>query len=370
MWPSVLGHLRRHAALPGSNLRAFSSVVYAGVATASADKLDIEWTDGLRSSVDLFHLRAWCTCPQCEHSTGQRLLNITDAPLAPRVSSVQVAPNNAGVHIEWAASGPQTDQSPPHATYLSSAAIRKLTSDPTTAASLTPPTLASNAAVSSVDFAALSSDDGVLALCEHIHRDGLAIVRHVPSVPGTVRDVAERIAPISHTHLYGSVFDVVAEHNPVNIAYTSERLKLHLDLAYYESPPGLQLLHALRYDATVEGGNSTFRDTFDAAETLRRRHPDHFKLLTRVPATFQKIHIHRTTPAILEYHRPHIALNDQNEVTAMFWSPPFEGVPTRIPAEKLPAYYAAYRALDEIIQENVIEFKLKQGELVVFNQRR
>ncbi|RHY02514.1 hypothetical protein DYB25_011686, partial [Aphanomyces astaci] len=56
-------------------------------------------------------------------------------------------------------------------------------------------------------------------------------------------------------------------------------------------------------------------------------------------------------------------------VTAMFWSPPFEGVPTRIPAEKLPAYYAAYRALDEIIQENVIEFKLKQGELVVFNQR-
>ncbi|RHY01044.1 hypothetical protein DYB36_012838 [Aphanomyces astaci] len=58
------------------------------------------------------------------------------------------------------------------------------------------------------------------------------------------------------------------------------------------------------------------------------------------------------------------------QVTAMFWSPPFEGVPTRIPAENLPAYYAAYRALDEIIQENVIEFKLKQGELVVFNQRR
>ncbi|RLO01669.1 hypothetical protein DYB28_015325, partial [Aphanomyces astaci] len=135
-------------------------VVYAGVATASADKLDIEWTDGLRSSVDLFHLRAWCTCPQCEHSTGQRLLNITDAPLAPRVSSVQgtsiprtlisivishlptVAPNNAGVHIEWAASGPQTDESPPHATYFSSSAIRKLTSDPTTSASSTPPTLA------------------------------------------------------------------------------------------------------------------------------------------------------------------------------------------------------------------------------------
>ncbi|RLO10614.1 hypothetical protein DYB28_010015, partial [Aphanomyces astaci] len=113
----------------------------------------------------------------------------------------------------------------------------------------------------------------------------------------------------------------------VNIAYTSERLKLHLDLAYYESPPGLQLLHALRYDATVQGG-------------------------------LDFVHMRWG----LRY--------EWRQVTAMFWSPPFEGVPTRIPAEKLPAYYAAYRALDEIIQENVIEFKLKQGELVVFNQRR
>ncbi|ETW07034.1 hypothetical protein, variant [Aphanomyces invadans] len=224
--------------------------------------------------------------------------------------------------------------------------------------------------VSSVEFTALSCDDGVFALCEHIHRDGLAIVRNVPSTSGTVRLVAERIAPISHTHLYGSVFDVVAEHNPVNIAYTSARLKLHLDLAYYESPPGLQLLHALRYDASVQGGHSTFRDTFDAAETFRQRHPDHFQVLARVPATFQKIHTDRKTPAIMEYHRPHIAVNHRDEVTAVFWSPPFEGPPTRIPPADMAAYYAAYRAFDAIVQENVIEFKLGQGDLVIFNQRR
>ena len=28
--------------------------------------------------------------------------------------------------------------------------------------------------------------------------------------------------------------------NPRNVAYTSEKLRLHIDLAYYESPPGLQ----------------------------------------------------------------------------------------------------------------------------------
>ena len=68
-----------------------------------------------------------------------------------------------------------------------------------------------------VEFDALSSDKGVLELCQHIIRDGLAIVRNVPSVPGNVRKVAETIAPISHTHLYGDVFDVIAEHNPVEL---------------------------------------------------------------------------------------------------------------------------------------------------------
>lgn len=29
--------------------------------------------------------------------------------------------------------------------------------------------------------------------------------------------------------------------NPRNLAYTDERLRLHMDLVYYESPPGLQV---------------------------------------------------------------------------------------------------------------------------------
>ncbi|KAF0689995.1 Aste57867_18585 [Aphanomyces stellatus] len=364
MFNSVCRHLtaaRRGLALP--SMRPFSSIVSAGV--EQNNKLRVAWADGHSSSFDLFHLRAWCTCPQCQHSTGQRLVNIADAPAAPRVDSVQVA-SDGGVQIQWAG-GDAT----PHASHFQASEIRKMCYD---AASLdviaaTPPALPATTAVSSVQYDDLSSDAGVLALCQHIMRDGLAIVRHVPSTRGQVQVVAETIAPISHTHLYGNVFDVVAEHNPVNIAYTSERLKLHLDLAYYESPPGLQLLHALRYDPTVQGGDSTFRDTFDAAETLRVRHPEHFRTLTRVPATFKKFHLDRATPAILEYERPHIALNHRDEVVGVFWSPPFEG-PLRVPAEDVGLYYEAYRAFDAIVQENVIQFKLEQGDLVIFNQRR
>lgn len=114
--------------------------------------------------------------------------------------------------------------------------------------------------------------------------------------------------------LYGEVFDVIAEPDPVNIAYTNQHLKHHHDLAYYESPPGLQLLHALRFDTSVIGGESTFVDTMAVAHTLRQLYPEHFQVLCRVPATFKKHHLNRSNPAIMEYQRPHIQLNHRDEV--------------------------------------------------------
>ena len=47
--------------------------------------------------------------------------------------------------------------------------------------------------------------------------------------------------------IYGAVSEVVVKENPENIAFTGNRLPLHQDLVYYESPPGIQLLHCLRY---------------------------------------------------------------------------------------------------------------------------
>ena len=46
---------------------------------------------------------------------------------------------------------------------------------------------------------------------------------------------------------FPQVFDVESCPNPINVAYSDVALGLHTDLAYYESPPGLQLLHCLRH---------------------------------------------------------------------------------------------------------------------------
>ena len=47
-----------------------------------------------------------------------------------------------------------------------------------------------------------------------------------------------------------------------------------MDLCYYESPPGLQLLHCLAFDGGVEGGETTLIDAFAVAEQLRREEPE------------------------------------------------------------------------------------------------
>ena len=57
--------------------------------------------------------------------------------------------------------------------------------------------------------------------------------------------------------------------DPINVAYSNLGLELHIDLAYYESPPGLQLLHCLQFDDDVVGGLSQLFDGFRIAQVGR-----------------------------------------------------------------------------------------------------
>ena len=117
-------------------------------------------------------------------------------------------------------------------------------------------------------------------------------VSGVPCTEGAVREVAERLGPIQ-SQIYGDIFDVRSEPGAINLAYTTEAIGPHMDLCYYESPPGLQLLHCMQFDADVQGGGSFLIDGFAVAEQLRREQPAAFDALSRLPATFLKDHSDR-----------------------------------------------------------------------------
>ena len=189
-----------------------------------------------------------------------------------------------------------------------------------------------------------------------------------------VRVVAGLVGPMQ-PNIYGDLFDVVSKGDAaINLAYTSEAIGPHMDLCYYESPPGLQLLHCLRFDDDVVGGESLLIDAFAAAERLRARSPAAFEVLSSVPATFLKDHSRRARPVLLSYRRPHIALEPRTRrVVGAFWSPPFEGplLADGLSAAAVGEYYRAYQLFhDEIRRGPRWEARLEVGDMIVFNNRR
>ena len=62
-------------------------------------------------------------------------------------------------------------------------------------------------------------------------------------------------------------------------------LPLHQDLVYYESGPGVQLLHCVQFDDSVEGGFLTFLDLFGAVEVVPPRWRGALRSRARGPLT-------------------------------------------------------------------------------------
>lgn len=218
----------------------------------------------------------------------------------------------------------------------------------------------------------------------------------------TVSRVARRLGWAVQTTLYGETFTVEATADPINAAYSPCFLEGHQDLAYYESPPGLQLLHCTRFDDGLAGGESVIVDAVAAAEALRACDPRSFVTLASVPVTLQKIHYSRERPAHMLYRRPAVAVaapaamgfelggaaDDASDddwaraaaaagpVTTVSWAPPFEGA-LRVPHPSVAAAHsrsmaALGRVVDTMARNGVGAHceRLPEGTMLAFSNRR
>ena len=88
---------------------------------------------------------------------------------------------------------------------------------------------------------------------------------------------------ISHTRetFFKTPFEVINIPKPNNSAYTAHALQNHMDLPWFENPPGYQFLHCLVNSA--KGGDSSAVDAFAVAEYLKKNDKDTFDTLTTIP---------------------------------------------------------------------------------------
>jgi len=218
----------------------------------------------------------------------------------------------------------------------------------------------------------LVDDRAIFNVLKAIYTDGLVLVSGIIQEKKTVADLTKKIAPIYQT-VYGEVFDIKFTQSPSNIAYSNESIDLHMDLTYYDSPPGLQILHCLSDSEKICGGESIFLDAFFVANLFKQSDPEAFHVLSSYPTTFQKIEHDAEHPAFMVIKKPIFSVNEEAELIGIRWAPNFEG-PLMLPHDKMPAYYTAYlkffNFIDACKKEFGFAFKLEQDEAVLLNNRR
>lgn len=235
--------------------------------------------------------------------------------------------------------------------------------------------------------------EGMHKIVKALHDYGLAFVTELPdqntkvvdaedkdvgtvtAEPILVEEVGKKIGYIKET-FYGRSWDTRSVPNPKNVAYTSQYLPLHMDLLYYESPPGIQLLHVIKNQAI--GGESIFTDSFASAKYVWEKNPAAYRALCEIPLTFHYIndgqHYHNTVPMIVEHQQ-----TDKSKWTnpkAINYAPPFQGPFDAVElvegGKKCELFREGLRLFEEHLTsaENELRTKMEENSCVLFLNRR
>ncbi len=199
-----------------------------------------------------------------------------------------------------------------------------------------------------------------------VRSHGFALLRGVPVRSGAVCEVAALFGYVRETN-YGRWFDVRAQVDPSNLAYTNLGLQAHTDNPYRDPPPGLQLLACLQN--AVEGGLSMVVDGFRVAEMLQAEDQGAFDLLSRHCARFGYA---GDAGVRLAAKKPVIELGADGELVAIRFNNRSAAPMVDIPYASMPAWYAAYRRFAELVEDPALaaRFRLQPGELFIVDNTR
>ncbi|KAL2157304.1 hypothetical protein VTH06DRAFT_6242 [Thermothelomyces fergusii] len=356
-----------------------------GIVEFNSQKVKFRWWDDPPGNPELaispLWLRDSCPCHLCvDPDSGQKNFSTTELPDSPLIDSVQVTADRT-LEIVWA--DDPVSGGAPHKSVYPADEIKEWLVDNKWRRGRVVPRDPERILWDKAQYEALLAEgrcrvsyedwlgDGSAfwdALLD-LRQTGLITVTGVPPDEAAVERIANRIGPIQET-FYGRTWDVRAKPRAENVAYTNKTLGLHQDLLYYDPVPGLQLLHCL--SNSCEGGESLFSNGVRAAYELLLTKPFAFyKQLAELDVWFgyRKGDHHYTAT------RQTIKLGSRGLPSEVRWAPPFQATfklassPAR--SANLYQWKRAAAAFQRILEDerNVVEFKLREGECVIFDNR-
>ena len=212
----------------------------------------------------------------------------------------------------------------------------------------------------------INSESGLIKWLELLHYNGIAIVKNSPVEKNSALKVLNRISHTRET-FFKTPFEVINIPKPNNSAYTAHALRNHMDLPWFENPPGYQFLHCLVNSA--KGGDSSAVDAFAVADYLKNNEKDIFDILVNTPLKFRDKDY--TQEAIRSVHGTAISLTKDGDYNDIRYSIATLDTLDCHP-DQMDSVYKAHHRFGNLLHHPKfqINFRLEPGDIFSFNNRR
>ena len=331
--------------------------------SANGASLDIFWTDGEKSNFNYLWLRDNCPTAH-DKDSRHRMFNILEVSTGIKAKDCKINDDGKLV-IEWSEGN--------HTSYFDPKWLRENCYTLKNKQKYNSPyKLWNNSlqkdlnSISIEHDEIISSDEGLIKWLEILHYKGIAIVKNTPIEKESAFTVLNRISHTRET-FFKTPFEVINIPKPNNSAYTAHALRNHMDLPWFETPPGYQFLHCLVNSA--EGGDSSAVDGFAVADYLRKNEKEIFDTLVNVPFKFKDKDY--TQKSIRGYHAPAISLTKDNDYNDIRFSVATMDVLDCNP-NLMEKVYKAHHRFGKLLHDDKfqIKFRLTPGDIFSFNNRR
>ena len=212
----------------------------------------------------------------------------------------------------------------------------------------------------------INSEDGLIKWLELLHYTGIAIVKNAPVEKNSAFKVLNRISHTRET-FFKTPFEVINIPKPNNSAYTAHALRNHMDLPWFENPPGYQFLHCLINSA--KGGDSSAVDAFAVAEYLKKNEKETFDILVNTPLKFRDKDY--TQEAVRSVYGTAISLTKDGDYNDIRYSIATLDALDCHP-DIMDSVYKAHHRFGNLLHDAKfqINFRLEPGDIFSFNNRR
>ncbi len=327
------------------------------------NNLFVKWSDGEKSNFNYLWLRDNCPTAHDKNS-NHRMFNILEVPLDIEAKKCKI--NDDGkLEVVWSAGN--------HTSYYDQEWLRKNCYTINNKKKYLSPyqlwncSLQKNLESISIEHdEIIETEEGLIKWLELLHYKGIAIVKNSPTKDKSAFKVLNRISHTRET-FFKTPFEVLNIPKPNNSAYTAHALRNHMDLPWFENPPGYQFLHCLINSA--KGGDSSAVDAFAVANYLKNNEKEIFETLVKIPLKFRDKDY--TQEAHRSFYAPAISLTKDGDFNDIRFSVATMDALDCHP-DLMKEVYEAHHRFGNLLHDDKfqIKFRLVPGDIFSFNNRR